>query len=169
MLDIIGSREVSERVYHLEDGPERMEQSLELLDAAGIPTVPHVLVGLDYGSLGGEIEALDIISRTNPAGVVIIALSPLRKTPMASATPPSAESIGRVLTVARLAMKETPVLLGCARPIGQHKIDTDKYALQSGVNGIAYISQEGVAYAKALGLNPVFRDVCCSLAYEMIS
>jgi len=87
---------------------------------------------------------------------------------MASAKPPSAESIGRVLTVTRLAMKETPVLLGCARPIGQHKIDTDRYALRSGVNGIAYISQEGVDYAKSLGLNPVFRDVCCSLAYEMI-
>ncbi|MHA2002858.1 MAG: radical SAM protein [Candidatus Thorarchaeota archaeon] len=169
MLDIIGSREVSESIYHLEDGPKRMEQSLELLHAAGIPTVPHVLVGLDYGSLGGEIEALDMISRTNPAGVVIIALSPLRKTPMASAKPPSAESIGKVLTVTRLAMKETPVLLGCARPIGQHKIDTDKYALQSGVNGVAYISQEGVDYAKSLGLKPVFRDVCCSLAYEMIT
>jgi uncharacterized radical SAM superfamily protein len=156
MLDIIGSREVSESIYHLEDGPKRMEQSLELLHAAGIPTVPHVLVGLDYGSLGGEIEALDMISRTNPAG-------------MASAKPPSAESIGKVLTVTRLAMKETPVLLGCARPIGQHKIDTDKYALQSGVNGVAYISQEGVDYAKSLGLKPVFRDVCCSLAYEMIT
>lgn len=168
MLDIIGSREVSERVYHLEDGPNLMEKSLELLHAADIPTVPHVLVGLDYGSLGGEMEALDMISRTDPAGVVIIALSPLRKTPMASAKPPSAESIGRVLTIARLAMKETPVLLGCARPIGQHKIDTDRYALQSGVNGIAYISQEGVDYAKSLGLKPVFRDVCCSLAYEII-
>ncbi len=169
MLDIIGSREVSENIYHLKDGPKRMEQSLNLLYEAGIPTVPHVLVGLNYGQLGGELEALDIISRTYPAGVVIIALSPLRKTPMASASPPSAESIGRVLTVARLAMKETPLLLGCARPIGQHKIDTDSYALRSGVNGIAYISQEGVNYAKTLGLNPVFRDICCSLAYELIN
>jgi uncharacterized radical SAM superfamily protein len=168
MLDIIGSEEVSKSIYHLEDGPRRMEESLELLHAAGIPTVPHVLVGLDHGALGGEIEALDMISRTNPTGVVIIALSPLRKTPMASAKPPSAESIGKVLTVTRLAMKETPVLLGCARPIGQHKIDTDMYALKSGVNGIAYISKEGVDYAKSLGLNPIFRDVCCSLAYEMI-
>ncbi|MHA2069131.1 MAG: radical SAM protein, partial [Candidatus Thorarchaeota archaeon] len=169
MLDIIGSKDVSESIYHLEDGPRRMEQSLRMLKDAGIPTVPHVLVGLDYGALGGELEALDIISRTNPAGVVIIALSPLRRTAMASANPPSAESIGKVLTVTRLAMKETPVLLGCARPIRQHKIDTDRYALQSGVNGIAYISQEGVDYAKSLGLNPVFRDVCCSLAYELIT
>jgi uncharacterized radical SAM superfamily protein len=169
MLDIIGSSKVSENIYHLKDGPRRMERTLELLHDAGIPTVPHVLVGLNHGALGGEIEALDIISRINPSGVVIIALSPIRKTPMASANPPSAESIGRVLTVTRLAMKETPVLLGCARPIGQHKIDTDIYALKSGVNGIAYISQEGVDYAKSLGLNPLFRDVCCSLAYDMIT
>ncbi|MFW9846452.1 MAG: radical SAM protein [Candidatus Thorarchaeota archaeon] len=169
MLDIIGSGEVSESVYHLEDGPERMEESLELLKDAGIPSVPHVLVGLNYGKLGGELEALDMISRHDPAGVVIIALNPLRRTRMATSTPPIPEKIGRVMTVARFAMEDTPILLGCARPMGQHKIDTDKYAIRSGANGVAYISQEGVDTAKSLGLNPLFRDVCCSLAYEMLT
>jgi uncharacterized radical SAM superfamily protein len=165
MLDIIGNKQVSERVYHINDGPRKMERSLQILQEYGIPAVPHVLVGLDYGRLNGELEALEMISVINPAAVVIIALSPIRKTPMEDVNPPSPLSIGKILTIARLGMEKIPVLLGCARPIGDHKIESDRYAILSGANGIAYISQEGVILAKEKGLRPIFRDICCSLAF----
>jgi uncharacterized radical SAM superfamily protein len=165
MLDIIGDAQVSKRVYHISDGPKKMERSLELLQEYGIPTVPHVLVGLDYGRLSGELQALEMISRLNPAAVVIIALTPVPKTPMEHSNPPAPETIGKVLTVARLSMEKIPILLGCARPIGAHKVQTDRYAILSGVNGIAYVSQEGVIVAKDMNLRPVFRDICCSLAF----
>jgi uncharacterized radical SAM superfamily protein len=169
MLDIIGDERVSREVYHIEDGPRKMRHSLDILENLGIPTVPHVLVGLDYGKLAGEIEALDLIAQGNPAAIVIIALSPLRKTSMDGVKPPSPEDIGRIMTVARLGMKEVPLLLGCARPMGDHKIETDRYAILSGANGIALISQEGVDFARENGLEPVFRDVCCSLAYKTLA
>lgn len=166
MLDIIGDEAVSSRVYHISNGPVKMKQSLDILEEYNIPTVPHVLVGLDYGHLKGEIEALEIISQGNPSALVIIALTPVRKTPMENVTPPSPESIGRILTIARLGFTDIPLLLGCARPMGQHKIDTDLFAIRSGVNGIAMISQEGVVFAKTMGLVPIFKDICCSLAYQ---
>jgi uncharacterized radical SAM superfamily protein len=164
MLDIIGSPEVAKSVYHIDSGPKRMAESLDLLREQGIPIAPHVLIGLDYGKLNGELEALDMIAQRNPESVVLIALSPLRGTPMADASPPTPEVIGRIMTVARLGMEKTPLLLGCARPIGNHKIKTDEFAVKCGVNGVAYISQDGVDWARKLKLNPVFRDVCCSLA-----
>ena len=80
--------------------------------------------------------------------------------------PPTPESIGRIMTIARLGFPDIPLLLGCARPIGQHKIDTDQYAIKSGTNGIAMISQEGVDFARTMSLEPIFKDVCCSLAYQ---
>jgi len=169
MLDVIGDERVSREVYHIEDGPRKMRHSLDILENLGIPTVPHVLVGLDYGKLAGEIEALDLIAQGNPAAVVIIALSPLRKTSMDGVKPPTPEEIGRIMTVARLGMKEVPILLGCARPMGVHKIETDRYAILSGANGIALISQEGVEFARENGLKPVFLDVCCSLAYKILA
>ncbi len=168
MLDVIGDERVSKEVYHLDNGPKKMRQSLDTLEELGIPTVPHVLVGLDYGKLAGEIEALDLIAQGNPAAIVIIALSPLRKTSMEGVNPPAPEDIGRIITIARLGMKEVPLLLGCARPMGNHKIETDKYAILSGVNGIALISQNGVDFAREAGLEPVFLDVCCSLAYKTL-
>jgi uncharacterized radical SAM superfamily protein len=168
MLDIIGDEDVSSRVYHISDGPQKMRQSLSILEEHQIPTVPHVLVGLDYGQLKGEIEALQMISEGSPSAVVIIALSPVRKTPMENVKPPSPENIGRIMTAARLGFPEIPILLGCARPRGQHKIDTDMYAIRSGMNGIALISQEGVDFAREKYLEPMFEDVCCSLAYRAL-
>jgi len=168
MLDVIGDDEVSSKVYHISDGPKKMRRSLDILEEHKIPTVPHILVGLNYGQLRGEIEALHMISKGNPSAVVIIALNPVRKTAMENVTPPSPEAIGRIMSVARLGFPEIPILLGCARPMGQHKIDTDMYAVRSGVNGIAMISQEGVDFARAQGLEPTFEDVCCSLAYQTL-
>ena len=144
MLDVIGDEDVSLKVYHIPDGPVKMRRSLDILEEYNIPTVPHVLVGLDYGQLKGELEALEIIAQGRPSALVIIALTPVRKTPMAHVTPPSPESIARIMTVARLGFRDIPLILGCARPMGQHKIDSDIFAINSGVNGIAMISQEVV-------------------------
>ncbi|UCE11624.1 MAG: radical SAM protein [Candidatus Thorarchaeota archaeon] len=169
MLDVIGDERVSREVYHISDGPRQMEQSLEILHSAQVPTVPHILVGLDHGRLCGEVEALDIVSRMSPTAVVIIALSPVRKTSMEDITPPAPIDIGRVITIARLGIPKVPLLLGCARPLGPHKVESDMYAIRSGANGIALISQEGVDFAREKGLKPVFMDVCCSLAYQALS
>ena len=169
MLDIIGDANVSKKVYHIKDGPRKMDRSLELLQEYRVPAVPHVLVGLNYGSIGGEVEALEIISHRNPAAVVIIALVPIRKTSMEKITSPSPETVARIMTIARLGLENTPILLGCARPKGSHKIQSDKYAIECGMNGIALISQDGVNYARKMNLIPIFNDVCCSLAYQMMS
>jgi uncharacterized radical SAM superfamily protein len=165
MLDVIADERTALEIYHLRDGPERTEKTLGLLLERGIPVVPHVLVGLDYGRVGIELRALDMIVRSSPSAVVLIVLNPLRHTPMEHIRPPSPSTVARLLTIARLGMPETPLLLGCARPVGQHKIESDCLAVRSGVNGIAYISQEGVDCARQAGLNPEFMDECCSLAY----
>ncbi|RDE17886.1 MAG: hypothetical protein C4K49_00400 [Candidatus Thorarchaeota archaeon] len=164
MLDVIGDERVARDVYHIENGPAKMDKSLEVLARNGVPTVPHVLVGLNYGQLGGELEALHLISRRPTAAVVIIILSPIKKTAMEGVEPPTPDVVGRFMTIARLGLERTPLLLGCARPIGKHKIESDRFAVKSGMNGIAYISQEGVDLARSMGLRPVFRDACCSLA-----
>ncbi len=168
MLDVIGSDEVAMKVYHLDNGVANIERSIDLLTQSGIPTAPHILIGLNYGELGGELEALAMVAEKSPAAVVFIILNPLRKTSMEHVIPPDPELVGRILTIARHGLPETPLLLGCARPMGDHKIRSDKYAIQSGINGIAYISQEGVDFSKKMGLNPIFSDTCCSLVPVMI-
>jgi uncharacterized radical SAM superfamily protein len=166
MIDVIGDERVAREVYHIEGGPEKTERSLRVLEEQGVPIVPHILVGLDRGRLSGELRALQMISSMKPAAVVFIVFSPMRKTSMEHLLPPPPGVVGRLLTVARLGLESTPILLGCARPMGSHKVESDILAVKCGVNGIAYVSQEGVDIGRAMGLRPVFRDICCSLVYQ---
>ena len=166
MLDIVGSEETIRDVFRLNKGKMDYERSLELLHQAKIPTVPHVVVGLHFGKIKGEQYALEIISKYKPAAVVIVALMPLEGTEMEHITPPSPFEIARIVLSARLLMPKTPLILGCARPLGAHKERTDQLSINAGINGIAYPSETSVDYALKRGLNIDFSPLCCSLMFQ---
>ena len=65
-------------------------------------------------------------------------------------------------------MPEIPIILGCARPRGEHKARTDVLAIKAGVNGIAYPSEKGYDHARERGLGIRFSDECCSLLFRDI-
>lgn len=162
LIDVIGCEETLRKIYHLNIGIEKIEGSLKALWTAEIPLVPHVLVGLHYGKLKGEIEALKMISKYLPSALVIIAFMPIRGTPMEKVKPPSPEEIARILVAARLMFPSTPILLGCMRPKGKHRALTDILAVKSGVNAIAFPVEKAIEFAKHLGYETVFSPFCCS-------
>lgn len=166
MIDIIGSSETAKEVYHLDCDVHSFDRSLDLLEMNGIPTAPHIVVGIHHGKLKGEKLAIEIVSKHDPAAVVIVALMPLPNTPMEHARGPSPFEIARVLLALRLLMPHTPLLIGCARPRGLHKAKTDVLAIRAGVNGIAYPSEEAHEFAKAFGFKIEFHEKCCSLAWQ---
>jgi len=165
MIDIVGSNDTVKEICHLDD-VRSFDRSLSLLEENGIPTVPHIVVGMHYGKLKGERAALEIISRHNPAAVVIVAFMPIANTRMEHVSPPRALDVARVVLASRLLMPEAPLLLGCARPRGQHKVETDILAIKAGVNGIAYPSDEACELAQELGLSTRFHEKCCSLLWQ---
>ena len=168
LIDIIGSDETIREVYHLDVSVEDYERSLRAFHEAGIPFVPHVLVGLHYGELTGELEALKIISKHSPSAVIIIAFMPIRGTPMAKVIPPEPEDIARILVSARLLMPETPMVLGCMRPKGEHRKRTDLLAVRAGVDAIAFPVEEAIRLAESMNLETSFSPLCCSQIFEDI-
>jgi len=166
LIDIIGSDETIKEIYRLDITTRDYEDSLKALEESKMAFVPHVIVGLHYGKLLGELEALNMISRHEPNGVVIIALIPIKGTPMEDSRPPKPTDIAHVLAEARLKMTRTPIALGCMRPIGAHRVATDVLAVGTGVNAIAFPTEEAVQRAKALGLDLSFSPLCCSQIYE---
>ena len=163
MLDVIGAAETIREVYHLEVGVEEYEAVLARLASHGVPLVPHIILGLHYGRLLGEWRALEMIARHRPKFLVLVILMPLYGTAMAGVTPPSAEEIGGFFDLARAALPDTPIMLGCARPIGPIKAEIDRRAVDAGLNGIAYPAEGIVAYAESRGLTPQFHDACCGV------
>jgi uncharacterized radical SAM superfamily protein len=166
LIDIIGSDETINEIYNLNVSVADYEKSLQALQAAGIPTVPHVLVGLHYGKLKGELNALKIIAEYDPAAVIIIAFMPIRGTAMENVTPPPPTIIGKVLAIARLMMPATPLVLGCMRPQGAHRVETDELAVKAGVNAIAFPAEEAIRLAESIGYDISFSSYCCSQIFE---
>lgn len=165
-VDIIGSNETIREIYHLSCGVEKYAETLEALKRAEIPFTPHVLIGLHYGNIKGEIEALKLISKYDPSALILIVFFPIRGTRMESVKPPPPEAVLDILLEARFLMPRVPIALGCARPKGQHRVKTDVLAVEAGVNAIAFPSLEAIERAKELGLEARFSQVCCSQIYR---
>jgi uncharacterized radical SAM superfamily protein len=53
--------------------------------------------------------------------------------------------------------------MGCIRPAHPWKVKMEKGFIDSGVNTIAYPLQGTIDYAKEIGLETKFIEMCCSL------
>jgi len=168
LIDVIGSDETIRQVYHLDVSVADYEQSLKAFHDSGIPFVPHVLVGLHYGELKGELEALKMIAKYSPSAVITIAFMPIHGTPMQNVNPPNPEDIAKILVSARLLMPKTPLVLGCMRPKGKHRTRTDLLAVKVGVDAIAFPVEEAIQLAESMKLETSFSSLCCSQIFEDI-
>jgi uncharacterized radical SAM superfamily protein len=168
LIDIIGSDETIHEIYQLDAKVTDYEQSLANLSKAGIPLVPHVLVGLHYGKLKGELLALEMIAKYKPSAVIIISFMPIHGTEMEKVLPPTPIDIGRVILSARLMMPKTPLVLGCMRAKDGQKAETDKLAVKAGVNAVAFPAEAAIKLAEQLGYQVSFSSTCCSQIYADI-
>ncbi len=168
MLDIIGSDETLRQIYHMDKSVDIFDESMSHLEDYGVPYMPHIIAGLHYGELVGEAHAIKMIAKHDPNSVVVVAFMPLDHTPMQDTKPASPIDIARVIIATRLAIPEKPLILGCARPLGDHRRITDRLAIDAGVNGIAYPSDEGYEYAEEKGFKLSFADQCCSLIERVL-
>jgi uncharacterized radical SAM superfamily protein len=165
LIDVIGSEETLRRVYHLPDGLKTMESSLSSLAETQLPLIPHIVVGLHYGQIKGELNALRMIAQHPIAILVIVVLNPMKATPMENIRPPDPEAVARFVAAARLRIPNVPIALSCTRPPGQHRAETDLLVLEAGVNRIAMPSEKVVQRSQEMGLEIEFHKTCCSKSY----
>ena len=162
MMDVIGAAETISEVYHLDRPVEDFEATLAALCATSMQVVPHIVIGLHYGRIRGEPNALDIVSRHRIHSLVLVVVMPFYARPGTFATPGTAE-VGGIFLAARRRLPDREVLLGCARPPGMHRRVTDAYAVLAGLDGIAFPADGAVAVADAIGRPAVQEHACCSI------
>lgn len=165
LIDVIGSEETMKKVYHLDVGIDRMEGSLDALKATGVPLIPHIVFGLHYGKVVGEMRALEMVAQRDPYALVIVVLIPIKGSPMDRYGPPDPEDVARFIAAARFRMPDIPLALSCARPTGRHREVLDILAVEAGINRIAMPYEGAVERAKGLGLEVEFHHTCCSKSY----
>jgi hypothetical protein len=162
LIDVIGSLETVRKIYNLSIKIQDYADSLHALNEAELPFVPHVIVGLNEGKLDGEFFALKMIEQVKPSAIVIIAFMPIHGTAMANTASPNPLDIAKVSAVARTMFPKIPLILGCMRPKGKSRGETDLLALKAGVDGIAFPSDVVIEYAKSKGINAIFSSSCCA-------
>ncbi len=164
MMDVIGAQDTISQVYHLKRSVADFEHSLECLAATSMKVVPHIVIGLHYGRLLGEWEALEIVARHQPSALVLVVVMPFYAPAQRPFITPDARKVGRFFMDARRRLPDLPLLLGCARPPGRIKAEIDSYAVMAGLNGIAHPADGVVELAVRLGRDVRVTPACCSIA-----
>jgi hypothetical protein len=162
MMDVIGADETIREVYHLDRPVADFEATLAALTATRMKVSPHIVIGLHYGRVLGEPNALDIVSRYPVEALVLVVVMPFYAAPGLFAVP-DAGDVGRIFGEARRRLHDRQVLLGCARPPGLHKRAVDAYAVMAGLDGIAFPADGVVGVARAIGRPFHQEHACCSI------
>ena len=162
MMDVIGAQETIEQVYHLNRPVDDFESTLAALCATSMEIVPHIVIGLHYGKIIGEANALDMVSRHKVHSLVLVVVMPFYAKSGTFSIPETTD-VGEIFLEARSRIADRQVLLGCARPPGMHKRITDAYAVMAGLDGIAFPADGAVAVAEAIGRQYHQEHACCSI------
>jgi len=162
MMDVIGAQETIEQVYKLDRPVADFEATLAALTSTKMEITPHIVIGLHYGKILGEANALDIVSRYDIKALVLVVIMPFYSKPGTFVTP-STSDVGRIFLEARTRLPDKHVLLGCARPPGMHKRVTDAYAVMAGLDGIAFPADGALAACETIGRKFHQEHACCSI------
>src|SRR5579863_9800905 len=76
MMDVIGAEATIRDVYHLDRPVDDFEAALAALCSTRMEVVPHIVIGLHYGRVLGEIVALDIVARHGVHSLVLVVIMP---------------------------------------------------------------------------------------------
>lgn len=167
MMDVIGAQDTLTQVYHLRRTVDDFERTLEHLTATRLQVVPHIVIGLHYGKMLGEWNALAMLQRHRPSAVVLVVAMPFyapKERPFAT---PDSTAVGHFFLEARRALPEIPLLLGCARPPGRAKLAIESYAVMAGLNGLAHPSEGMVELASLLDRPMRVSPACCSIGSDL--
>lgn len=163
LVDVVGSSLTTKEIFGIEICPNQYVKTLEALNASKIRKIsPHIIVGLHYGKIRGEIKALSLLKNTRLDTIVIVVLIPTKATPLENIKPPSPEDVGRIVAIAKLMYPDIHISLGCVRPGGIYRGKIDEFAIKAGASKVAIPSTKAKLVAKELGLKmKEYKQMCC--------
>ncbi|MFW9946497.1 MAG: radical SAM protein [Candidatus Odinarchaeota archaeon] len=168
-FDVTMDEEVIKSIYHLNKDPEDYKQSIEYLKKYNLNIVPHICIGLLYGKIHKELEAIKFLKESglNPSLIVLIALIPPKdsKTKFIQLNP---IDIAKVIAVIRFVFPSTEISLGCMRPRGKAKIQIEKSAILAGITRIEIPSIETLKWLKQKypNIELKFFSACCAIPQQ---
>ncbi len=164
LIDIIGDDDTIREVYHLNKKVKDYEETLWMLKQMGHRLAPHIIIGHHFGEIRGEWKALELVTRIGVETMVLVIFKTLNALEKNHFKVPNPEETTKICAIARILNPDIPIRLGCIRPAHPWKAAMERGAIDSGINTIAYPLQGTIDYAREIGLDTKFIEMCCSLA-----
>jgi len=165
-FDVTMDEEVIKKIYHLGKDPEDYKKSIEYLKKYNLNIVPHICIGLFYGKIHKELEAIKFLKESgiNPSLIVLIVLIP-PKDSNTKFTRLNPIDMAKVIAIIRFVFPKTEISLGCMRPRGKAKVQIEKSAIRAGITRIEIPSIETLKWLKQKnpGIKFKFFSACCAI------
>jgi len=162
LLDVIGSEKTIRSVYGLEKTLEDYYQSMFYCRETGLELAPHLVVGLNFGKIDGEYNAIDMVKKAGAENFVLVVLTPKRGTKMQDISPPPLDEVLQVFSYAANTLPNVKISLGCTKPF-EYSAELEKAAIDLSFYSIAYPHTKTIKYARQIGLETFFYESCCCI------
>jgi uncharacterized radical SAM superfamily protein len=165
-FDINMDPEIIHDIYHLDKELNDYKEAVERLKKYNLNIVPHICVGLHYGSLHKELESLKYIkeSQINPDLIVLIVLIPPKNSNERFESP-SSNDIAKIIAITRYMFPKTEISLGCMRPRKKSRYSIEMKALKGGITRIEMPSKKVLKNYKKENPQIKFQffSACCAV------
>ncbi|ASA78403.1 radical SAM protein [Thermococcus sp. 5-4] len=158
-LDFVGDDDVIRRVYKIDKTVEDYMRILDLLTGAGVRVAPHITIGLDFGRIGWEYRAIDLLMEYPIDVLVLDVLIPTKGTEMENVPKPSVEDSLKVVKYARERF-DGELSIGCMRPLGRWRVDFDRGAILAGVDRLTNPPRKVIEWAKSVRDVEIIYECC---------
>lgn len=168
-VEIVGSNDSLNEIFRSSLTTQSYKNTLINLENAGMPfIVPHVCIGLHYGKLKGEFDALDTIyDNCSPSVIVMIIFRPTKGTELENCQTSSLQDISSVIRRAKEKFTNVDISLGCIRPRIKNRYEIEITAIDSGVTRMEIPSKKTIQYLGDNGYTVKTINACCALPEEL--
>ncbi|MFW6120443.1 MAG: radical SAM protein [Petrotogales bacterium] len=168
-IEIVGSNQTIKEIFDFNATVDSYINTLQNLESTGMPyIVPHICIGLHYGELKGEFNALKIIKEfCNPSLLVMIVFRPTKGTVLENCKIPSTSDISTVIKKSKEMFPDKDISLGCIRPRTCFREEIELTALQAGVTRMEIPSKNTLKSAENMGYKIRKINACCALPEEL--
>ncbi|ASJ05471.1 radical SAM protein [Thermococcus barossii] len=158
-LDFVSDDDVIRRVYRVDRTVRDYLRILDLLTETGVRVAPHITIGLDFGRIGWEYRAIDLLVEYPIDVLVLDVLIPTKGTEMENVPKPSVEESWEVVRYARERF-EGELSIGCMRPMGKWRLDFDRGAVLAGVDRLTNPPRKVIEWAKTVREVEIIYECC---------
>ncbi|MCX7845028.1 MAG: radical SAM protein [Dictyoglomaceae bacterium] len=160
-FDLILDDEIIKSIFHLNKTAEDFKKTFKLLNKY-FSVSPHIVLGLNWGKIEKEYEAIEFLSRFNPIKIIFIIFTPIKNTPMGHISPPPINMLKKFFLFIKEKMPKVNLYLGCVRPSGNYREKLDLLAYEMGFKAIVNPHPKVLEYLKKSNLIEDYFYECCA-------